>query len=86
MVPDSVKSGFKIAEIEVMEKSRIDGIAIKMLRDRYQCKALIITILKNDERVLYTRPDGDTVIKSGQKLIAMGSKEEIDRLSTVALD
>ncbi len=77
---------FKIAEIAVMPKSRIDGIPIKMLKTDYRCEALILSILKNDEELLYKRPDGDTVIHASQKLIAIGSKEEIDRLSTIALD
>ncbi len=86
MVTRAKDNTFKIAEIEVLPKSRLDGIPIQMIRGKHQCSALIITILENNERVLYIRPDGDTVIESGQKLTAMGNKEEINRLSMLALD
>ncbi|MBN2072751.1 MAG: potassium channel protein [Actinobacteria bacterium] len=74
----------ELAEIDVKPGSRIDGITIKEAAERYTIDALIISILEHGEKATFSKASGSKLIKAGQKIIAMGAKEQIIKLESLA--
>jgi voltage-gated potassium channel len=74
-----------LAEITVNPSCKIDGITIKEASEKYQFGALVVSVVEVGDKVLVNKAGADTVIKSGQKLIVVGTLEQIQKLSDLAI-
>lgn len=74
----------RLAEIEVRPGSRIENLTIREASRKYEFGALIISILEEKGRISFNKPSADTKIKAGQKLIVMGTKEQVQSLTSLA--
>ncbi|MCJ7665369.1 MAG: potassium channel protein [Actinobacteria bacterium] len=74
----------QLAEIEIQPKSRIDNITIRDAGGQYAIEALIISVLEKGENISITRASGSNLMKAGQKLIAIGTREQIAQLEELA--
>lgn len=74
----------RLAEIEIKENSRIDGISIKEAGARYGIEALIVSVIEKGERISVKKASGDTNMKHGHKIIAIGTGEQIKHLTELA--
>ncbi len=73
-----------LAEIMVETKCKIDGLTIKDANEKYQFEALIISVIESGKKVLINKANANTIIKAGHKLIAVGTVEQIEKLSNLA--
>ncbi|MCL6086838.1 MAG: potassium channel protein [Actinobacteria bacterium] len=74
-----------LAEIEVKPECRIDGMTIKEASEKYQFEALIISIIESGQKVMINKASPNTIIKGGHKLIVVGTVEQIQKLSDLAV-
>jgi voltage-gated potassium channel len=74
----------KLAEIEVKPKSRIDGITIRESGEKYGIEALIISVIEKGEKISVEKASGNTDMKAGHKIIAIGTSSQIKRLTELA--
>jgi len=61
----------------IKETSRVDGHSIKELRLRMETGATIIAVQRKDK--IYQNPSPDFVLKSGDVLLLIGTREDINR-------
>jgi len=73
-----------LAEIEIKPKSRINGLTISKAGNKYGIDALIISVLKKGEKISVDKASGNTLIKVGYKLIAIGTAEQIKQLENLS--
>jgi voltage-gated potassium channel len=74
----------KLAEIEIQPKSRIDGITIRESGKKYGIEALIISVIEKGEKISVKKASGNTDMKAGYKIIAIGTSSQIKRLTELA--
>ena len=75
----------ELAEIEIYPKSKIDNITIREAGEKYGFGALIISVVDSGDKLSIIKASGDTVLKGGQKLIAIGTKDQIQELNNLAI-
>ncbi len=74
----------KLAEIEIKPKSRIDGVTISKSGKKYGVEALIISVIEKGEKISVNKASGITKMKAGQKIIAIGTSDQIKHLTELA--
>jgi len=74
-----------LAEIEIESGSKIDGTTIKEASQMYQFGAMIVSVIEKGQKVLVNKASGSTLIKAGHKLIVVGTIEQIQKLSELAV-
>jgi len=74
----------QLAEIEIRSNSSIDGMTIKEAGGKFKIEALIISVLEKGENISVTKASGSVLMKSGQRLIAIGTKDQIAQLKELA--
>ncbi len=74
----------QLAEIDVKQNSRLDNKTIKEAVKKYAIEGLIVSILESGKKVSVRKASGDTKISSGQKLIAVGTGDQIKELTALA--
>jgi len=74
----------KLAEIEIQPKSRIDGLTISQAGEKFGIDALIISVLEKGETISVNKASGSTLIKSGNKLIAIGTTAQVKQLEDLS--
>jgi len=75
----------ELAEIEIKNGSKISNMSIKDASKKFDFGALIISIVGSGDRLSLTKASGNTILKDGQKLIAIGTKEQIQELNDIAV-
>ena len=75
----------ELAEIEINPNSKIDNISIKDASDKYKFGALIISVVDAGDKLSVIKASGETMLKGGQKLIAIGTKDQILQLNNLAI-
>lgn len=74
----------KLAEIEIKENSRIDGMSIREAGTKYGIEALIISVIEKGEKISVKKAGGDTGMMHGHKIIAIGTGDQIKHLTDLA--
>ena len=74
----------QLAEIEIQLKSKIDNMTIKDAGGKFEIEALIVSVLEKGENISVKKASGDMMMKAGQKLIAIGTKDQILQLKKLA--
>jgi voltage-gated potassium channel len=74
----------QLAEIEVQPKSRIDNMTIRDAGMKFEIEALIISVLEKGEDISVTKASGSMLMKAGQRLIAIGTKDQVAQLKELA--
>ncbi len=75
----------RLLEIEIEEGSQLDGRTINEASREYDLGALIISVIEAGEKTTYNKPNANTILSAGQNIIAIGTKEQIQRLSDLAV-
>lgn len=75
----------ELAEIEINQKSKIDNISIRAAGEKYGFGALIISVVDAGDKLSIIKASGDTMLRGGQKLIAIGTKDQIQELNNLAV-
>ncbi len=68
---------FEIAEIKLKPDSLLDGLKVADLRNKFKAKFLISAVLRGEQAYI---PDGNFVLKSGDKICISANTTEIVRL------
>ncbi len=68
---------FEIVEIKLKPDSLLDGLKISDLRNKFKAKFLISAVLRGEEAYI---PDGNFVLKSGDRICISANSAEIIRL------
>ncbi|MDZ7838451.1 MAG: potassium channel protein [Actinomycetota bacterium] len=74
----------RLLEIRIENGCILDGKTIKDASEQYNLGALIIAVIEPGKKTTYSKPDASTMLTSGQSLIAIGTKEQIQMLSNLA--
>lgn len=74
----------RLAEIEIKSNSRIDDITIGEAGKKYGIEALIISVIERGEKISVKKASGNTSMKSGHKIIAIGTANQIKQLTDLA--
>ena len=74
----------QLAEMEIQPESRIDNMTIRDAGGQYAIEALIVSVLEKGENISITRASGNNLMKAGQKLIAIGTRDQIAQLKELA--
>ncbi|MEE8324918.1 MAG: NAD-binding protein, partial [Candidatus Humimicrobiaceae bacterium] len=74
----------QLAEIEIRSNSSIERMTIKEAGGKFKIEALIISVLEKGENISVTKASGSVLMKSGQRLIAIGTKDQIAQLKELA--
>ncbi len=69
--------GFEIVEIKLKSNSVLDGISLRDFREKYRANVLVCCVQRNDNIYI---PDGNFILKSGDKINLTASALEIQRL------
>jgi voltage-gated potassium channel len=80
------KLEMELAEIEVKPGSRVANMSIKDASKKYKFGALIISIVDVGEEFSLIKASGDTIFREGHKLIAIGTKEQIQELNDLSFE
>lgn len=78
------ESEIKLAEIEIKENSRIDGISIREAGGKFGIETLIVSVIEEGEKISVKKASGDTEMKSGHRIIAIGTGDQIRHLTDLA--
>lgn len=68
---------FEIVEIKLKPDSLLDGLKVSDLRNKFKAKFLISAVLRGEEAYI---PDGNFILKSGDKICISANTTEIVRL------
>ena len=68
---------FELVEIRLSNDSILDGLSLREMREKYTAKYLICAVQRGEEIFI---PDGDFVLKSGDKIGISASPQEIQKL------
>jgi voltage-gated potassium channel len=71
-----------IEEIAVAESSKLAGVSLQESGIRQDYNLMILSIVQSDGEMVFN-PSADTTIKSGEKVIAVGSIDSLTRLEKV---
>ncbi len=71
------RRNFEMVEVKLNEDSELDGMPINKMREKYKAKYLISAVRRGDEVFI---PDGNFVLKSGDKIGITAAPSEIHRL------
>lgn len=74
-----------LAEVRVESNCKIDGLTIKDANEKYKFGALIVSVIEEGSTVLIKKASANTVIKAGQKLIVVGTTDQIEKLSNLSI-
>ena len=74
-----------LAEIRVGSNSKISGLTIKDANEKYKFGALIVSVIEEGSTALIINASANTVIKTGQKLIVVGTADQIEKLSNLSI-
>jgi len=74
-----------LAEIEIQPKAKIDGLTIREAGEKFGIDALIISVLEKGEKFSVNKASGNTLIKAGNKLIAIGTLDQVKQLEELSL-
>ncbi|MCK5566556.1 MAG: TrkA C-terminal domain-containing protein, partial [Actinomycetia bacterium] len=74
----------ELAEIEIQPKSRVDNMTIRDAGGKYAIEALIVSVLEKGENISVTKASGSMLMKAGQRLIAIGTREQVAQLEELA--
>ncbi len=74
----------ELMEIEISKKSPLIGRTLKDSAIRDQTGGALIVGIRGVSGKLITNPRGTTILREGDKLIALGNKEHFNRLSEIA--
>ena len=81
-IPTAVKvesfagHAFEMIELKIKENSPLDGLVLKELREKHKTRVLICVVQRGDDVYI---PDGNFVLREGDKIGLTASPEEIDR-------
>ena len=70
------KGSVEIAEHKITEKSVLTGLALKDLSTRFGAKILIALVERNGSAII---PNGNTILKAGDRLSITGASKELRR-------
>ena len=73
---------FHIEEIAVTESSKLVGVSLIDSRIRQDYNQMILSIVKADGEMVFN-PSADTTIRSDEKVIAVGSSDDLGKLEKV---
>lgn len=73
---------FHIEEIAVTESSKLVGVSLIDSRIRQDYNLMILSIVKADGEMVFN-PSADTTIRSDEKVIAVGSSDDLGKLEKV---
>ncbi len=71
------RRNFEMVEVKLNENSELDGMPINKIREKFKAKYLIGAVRRGDDVYI---PDGDFVLKSGDKIGITASPSEMYRL------
>jgi len=74
----------KMAEIDIQPGSSLDSLTIKEADDKFDIQSLIISVIKKDGKLSVGKASGDTLMKAGHKLIAIGTTEQVKQLEQLS--
>ncbi len=74
----------ELAEIEIQPKRRVDNMTIRDAGGKYAFEALIVSVLEKGENISVTKASGSMLMKAGQRLIAIGTREQVSQLKELA--
>jgi len=74
----------RLAEIEIKPDSRIDNITLSEAGKKYRIEALVISVIEKGEKISVKKASGNTDMKSGQRIIAIGTGNQIRQLTELA--
>jgi voltage-gated potassium channel len=69
-------------ELWVGEGTSLAGLALKDSGIRRDLNLIILAVKKADQHMLFN-PDADTVIEVGDTLIALGTRESLEKLGRI---
>ncbi len=72
--------GLSMEELKVGRGTELDGVALKDSGIRQKLNLIVLAVIKSDGRMIFN-PDANTRIRVGDTLIAMGSREHMNKLS-----
>lgn len=75
-VENFVKGEVELVEYPLKEGSSLDGLALKNLYTKYQIKILICAVQRGSEVII---PDGDFILKAGDKINIVAEHAELER-------
>jgi Trk K+ transport system NAD-binding subunit len=61
-------------------------MTIKDAGGKFKIDALIVSVLEKGENISVTKASGNILMRAGQKLIAIGTKDQITQLKELALN
>lgn len=76
----------RLLEIQIKPGSKLDGKTIVEASQKHELGALIISVIEPGEKTTYKHPGPDTILAAGKSLIALGTREQIQMLSILALE
>jgi voltage-gated potassium channel len=74
--------GLQMEELWVGEGTSLAGLALKDSGIRRDLNLIILAVKKADQHMLFN-PDADTVIEVGDTLIALGTRESLEKLGRI---
>lgn len=75
----------RLLEIKIEDSCSLDGKTIREASEKFDLGALIIAVIEPGKKTTYSKPAADTLLSAGQSLIAIGTKEQIQMLSNLAI-
>ncbi len=73
-----------VEQVEIQAQSPLSGRTLRDSNIRRLTNAMIVAIRKNDTGEMLFNPDPEKLLKGGDILIAIGSKEALDKLAELA--
>ncbi len=70
------RRNFEMIQFPLKTDSKLDGLALRELREKYNAKVLICAVMRGDEVFI---PDGNFVLKSGDIIGVMARPQEIEK-------
>jgi len=71
------RRNFEMIQLPLKSDSKLHGLSLKEIREKYKAKVLVCAVMRGEEIFI---PDGNFVLKSGDKIGVMAKPQEIERL------
>lgn len=84
IIMQTEENKIRLAEVEIDSNSRLDGITIREAGKKHEFGALIISVTEKGEKISVQKASGDTTMKSGYRIIALGTEDQISHLTELA--